>query len=234
MNWIHNFQLFLFDFDGLLINSEELHFLAYKRMCADRGVTLDWDFNYYCSIAHYSSEGLRDRLYQQYPSLYTQEPSWPVLYNEKKQAIFQLLEEGGAHPMPGVEKLLLSLQKANIKRCVVTHSPEALISIVRRKCPIFNTIPNWITREHYNEAKPNPECYLKAIEFFADPSDRLIGFEDTPRGMNALIDAFASAPAALPVMIAETDYPEIPSLLSRGALRFRSFEDISIEDFNEK
>ena len=33
MDWIKKYQLFLFDFDGLLVNTEEMHFLAYKQMC---------------------------------------------------------------------------------------------------------------------------------------------------------------------------------------------------------
>src|ERR1700722_13196293 len=102
MRWIHNFNLFLFDFDGLLVNTEEIHYMAYKRMFAGRGLSLTWDFNYYCTLAHYSAEGLRDQVYAQFPVLKEIEPSWPVLYAEKKQAIIDLLNEGKVNLMPGV------------------------------------------------------------------------------------------------------------------------------------
>ena len=167
MRWIHDFQLFMFDFDGLLVNTEEIHYLAYKRMCAARGVKLAWDFNYYCRIAHYSAEGLREQIYAQYPQLQAAEPCWEVLYAEKKQAIIDLLNEGAIHVMPGVEALLKALEQAQIPRCVVTHSSDELIAIARRKNPILNSIPVWFTRENYTHPKPHPESYLMAINALA-------------------------------------------------------------------
>lgn len=222
MQWIHSFQLFLFDFDGLLVNSEELHYLAYKQMCAGRGVEFNWTFEEYCQLAHYSSEGVKKRIYHENPSLVDQGVTWDVLYNEKKRAIFNLLNEGVIQLMPGVEALLSALKQANIPRCVVTHSSSSLVNIVRSKNPLLNTIPNWITREDYKIPKPDSECYLKAINTLANKSDRVIGFEDTPRGLTALMGTRATA-----VLICQANYPEIPSLIKRGAFHFTSFEAIS-------
>lgn len=221
MRWIKDFQLFLFDFDGLLVNTEEIHYLAYQRMCANRGFDLDWDFESYCKIAHYSAEGLREKIYAKFPELKAAEPSWDVLYAEKKRAVLNLLNEGAVHTMPGVERLLAQLEEACIQRCVVTHSPDEIVSIARRKNPILNTIPTWFTREHYTHPKPHPECYLKAIEALASPEDSIIGFEDTPRGMRALLETRAK-----PILICQTHYPEIPSFISAGASHFPTLECI--------
>lgn len=222
MNWIHNFDLYLFDFDGLLVNTEEIHYMAYRRMCQGRGVDLDWSFEQYCCIAHYSSEGLREHIYQKFPHLQAAEPSWAVLYAEKKKAIIDLLNEGAVQLMPGVDRLLRILQEADIPRCVVTHSADELVSVVRRKNPILNTIPVWFTREHYSHPKPHPECYIKAIEALAKPNDRIVGFEDTPRGIRALLPTRAK-----PILVSPVKYPEIPEFIEKGALYFPSFDDIT-------
>lgn len=221
MNWIHAYGLFLFDFDGLLVNTEELHYLAYKKMCDARGFHLDWNFARYCQAAHYDSTGLRDQIYAHLPELQRQEPNWNILYAEKKQMITNLLIEEGAHLMPGVEALLRALHAAGIPRCVVTHSPQQLIAIIRQQNPLLDTIPFWITREHYSEPKPHPECYLKAIETFSKPGKKVIGFEDTPRGLQALLGTSAQA-----VLICETQYPEIPAFIQHGALHYSSLEAI--------
>jgi len=221
MEWIKNFQLFLFDLDGLLVNTEELHYLAYKRMCQQRGVELTWDFARYCQAAHYNSTALRDQLYADFPKLRASEPVWDVLYAEKKQAIVDLMNEGVVHLMPGVEKLLQILQKAHIKRCVVTHSPDVLVEAIRKHNPLLDTIPEWITRHDYTHPKPHPECYLKAIQKFASPGDKIIGLEDTPRGLTALLETPAKA-----VLISTINYPEIPAFLERGATHFSSIASI--------
>lgn len=222
MQWIHDYQLFLFDFDGLLVNTEEIHYLSYQHMTAARGVKLTWDFNRYCQAAHYDADALKKQIYVEFPMLYAQEPDWTVLYSEKKQALKKLFQEGAVNLMPGVEKLLKKLQEAKIGCCVVTHSPDDLVQLVRKQHPILDTIPHWVTREHYSNPKPHSECYLKAIDLFAKPEYKVIGFEDTPRGLNALMGTHAT-----PILISKADYPEIPDFIRKGAKHFRSFENIN-------
>jgi beta-phosphoglucomutase len=221
MRWIHDYQLFLFDFDGLLVNTEEIHFKAYQRMCASFGFELGWDFDRYCQTAHYESERLRDGIYASLPELKKQQPSWEVLYAIKKKAILDLFKEGTVHMMPGAEKLLNSLQANGINRCVVTHSSDDLVKSIRNQNPILNSIPHWITREDYTHPKPNPECYNVAISRLAKPGDRIIGFEDTPRGMIALLGS-----SAQPILICQAHYPEIPSFIQKGVRHYPSLEAI--------
>lgn len=225
MDWIHNYQVFLFDLDGLLVNTEELHFMAYKNMLKARGFDLPWDFNRYCQTAHYHSDRIRDELFELFPALREQEPSWDVLYSEKKNAMVKLLKSGAVHLMPGVEELLFALQKTNITSCVVTHSPDELVRIIREKNPLLNSISKWITRHDYNEPKPSSECYLRAISKYAKENDTVIGFEDTPRGLTALMGTRAKA-----VIICEAKYPEIPEFIKRGALHYPSFKAILQDD----
>jgi beta-phosphoglucomutase len=225
MHWLDQYQLFLFDFDGLLVNTEEIHFLAYKKMLAARGISLNWSFARYCQAAHYEAEALRIQLYDAFPQLQKQEPNWSVLYAEKKKALQHLYETGAVQLMAGAEKLLQQLHSKKAKRCVVTHSPDELVNLIRKQLPILNTIENWVTREQYGQPKPHSECYLKAIELFAKPSDKIIGFEDTPRGLRAL-----SGTRAQPVIVCEIDYPELPSFIKSGAWHFPSFEQALVHN----
>lgn len=222
MHWIHNYQLFLFDFDGLLVNTEEIHFAAYKRMCKLYGFDLSWNFQKYCQLAHYKSDGVRKQIFKEMPALKKREPSWDALYAHKRQAVLDLVQEGAVHMMPGAEFLLASLHRAEIKCCVVTHSPDVLVQQIRKQNPILDTIPHWITRENYKHPKPNSECYRVAIEQFAIHGDKVIGFEDTPRGLTALMGTSAE-----PVLVCQTPYPEIPTFIKNGARHFLSLLDLS-------
>lgn len=209
MQWIFHYQLFLFDLDGLLVDTEKLHYQAYINMCAGRGYHLPWSFHRYSEAAHHESTGLRDQIYAEFPSLKAKESDWQVLYAEKKQMFMELLEKGAVPLMEGVKELLLALQQANIKRCVVTHSASQLIRTIRKQNPILDTIPHWITREDYTHPKPHPECYQIAIDRLGEPHDRIIGFEDSPRGLNALLETQAK-----PVLICPSDSPYLKSILS--------------------
>lgn len=220
MDWIFRYHLFMFDFDGLLVNTENLHYEAYREMCKARGVDFNWDFEHYCRFAHYEAKGFREAIFQDFPDLKKSESNWDVLYEEKKAALIRLVEEGHTELMPGVESLLKTLEKHNINRCVVTHSPSNLIDAIRSQNPILNTIPHWITREQYSKPKPDPECYQSAIAKFCTGNERVIGFEDTPRGLKALMGTNAT-----PVIVCQIEYPEIPSFTQKGAIRLRSMEE---------
>ncbi len=224
MNWINNYQLFLFDFDGILVNTEELHQEAYVQMCKGRGEQLTWDFPRYCMAAHFESTGLRDQIYAEFPPLFNKEPDWAVLYKEKKDAYKNLLKSGAVQLMPGVEKLLLALQAANIKRCVVTHSPEEHVNLIREQNPLLNSIPKWFTREDYSHAKPHPECYLKAISELGEQGDHIIGFEDTPRGLKAL-----QATKAQAVFVSTVPYPNMQEIVTEKTIHISQLADFSTQ-----
>jgi beta-phosphoglucomutase len=209
MKWISHYQLFLFDFDGLLVDTENLHYHAYCKMCSRHGFHLDWSFHRYSEAAHHHANELRDQIYAKFPLLQAKEPNWSILYEKKKQIFLNLVESGPVPLMPGVKELLLALQLANIKRCVVTHSAASLIKSIRQQNPILDTIPHWITREDYAHPKPHPECYQIAISKWGQPQDNVIGFEDSPRGLNALLGTTAKS-----VLICPSDSPYLNSILS--------------------
>ena len=223
MQWIFQYQLFLFDLDGLLVDTENLHYQAYINMCKERGYDLSWSFHRYSEAAHHDSTGLRDQVYLEFPKLKEEEPDWRVLYEEKKRILVDLIEKGPVPLMRGVKELLLALQKADIKRSVVTHSPLPFIKKIREKNPLLDTIPNWITREDYTQPKPHPECYQTAISRLAEPTDNIIGFEDSPRGLEALLETRAK-----PVLICPPDSTYLKATLEqhRNVVYYPSFSAI--------
>jgi beta-phosphoglucomutase len=228
---MHFFQLYMFDFDGLLVDTERGHYEAYRRMCAGRGIQLAWDFPTYCTIAHYSSDGLEKRMYNDYPELYAMEPNWNVLYKEKSQAIMDLYHEGAIELMPGVEELLTELDELDIPRCVVTHSALELVDILRKQHKIFDTVPHWITRKDYSKAKPDPESYKVAMEKLLPSEGIAIGFEDSIRGLRALMGS-----GAKPVLVTTMDYPEISDVVNQGVLHLKTLKDkdLLVKHFHEK
>lgn len=221
MKWIHDFQLFLFDFDGLLVNTEHLHYQAYVNMLSRRGYPLKLTFANFFQLAHFSSSAWREAIYAEIPDL---EPNWDILYKEKKEAYLELLTSGKVELMPGAQQLLKALDQAKIRRCVVTNSILDHIKLIRSHVPILETLPKWITREDYENPKPSPECYLKAIELYGKMGDRIIGFEDSIRGLQAL-----QKTAAFPVLVCPSHHPLLEIAMEGKVAHFESLADISKE-----
>lgn len=220
MQWVQNYQLFLFDFDGLLVDTEKLHYASYLELCDRRGCPLDWDFQRFCLEAHGKAMGIWEAIGKEHPHLYEQEPK-EVLYEEKKQIYVQMLQTAQLELMEGVEVLLKRLADLKIARAVVTNSPKMHIEMIKRAVPVLQTIPVWITREDYSQPKPAPDGYLKAIGMLAKPGDKIVGFEDTLKGLKALLAADVEG-----VLICPANHRHVKEAVSLGAKHFESLASI--------
>ena len=195
MEWTRHFELFLFDFDGLLVDTERLHYEAYRETCAERGLDLNWDMHEYGRAAYFHASRLKEVLMERFPEALGTDPLWEAFYAEKRERFIQSAKS--AKLMPGVEALLKEIAAANKQRVVVTHSTLAMVNSVRANLPELDLIEHWITREDYEGAKPSPDGYNLAIRRYGKEGGRVVGFEDTPKGLEALI----ATKRALPVLV---------------------------------
>jgi beta-phosphoglucomutase len=191
------YDVILFDLDGLLVNTEEIHFQAYLTMLKNRGCKASFTFNEFAAIAHTSSHGLREWLSPFVPGI-----PWDVLYQEKQKAYLDLLEKGAISLLPGVSEFLS--MTSHQKRAVATNSNEAQVSLIRKHVPALNVIKTWVTREQYSNPKPAPDAYLTAYQKLAIRNDRALGFEDSLRGIQALQSAGFDA-----ILICPPDHPQM-------------------------
>jgi beta-phosphoglucomutase-like phosphatase (HAD superfamily) len=89
----------------------------------------------------------------------------------------------------------------------------------------LESIPVWITREQYTHPKPAPDAYLKAVELLADPGDRIIGFEDTMKGVKAL-----QAAGVQPVLICDKEHPQLEQEnVLQGVSHFETFSLVNTQ-----
>ena len=220
MSWILEYSPIFFDFDGLLVNTEHLHYKAYKTLLESYGISFPWDFAAFASVAHKSSTGLSTLITAHAPKLF-EKLDWNAFYEQKKAAYVKLLEEGGLELMPGAKEVLDLVQKAHIPHAVVTNSTLKQITLIREQLPILKKIPHWITREDYANPKPAPDAYLKAIEILG-ASEKMLGFEDALRGIRALEGA-----AITPVLVCSSDHPQMAEVFPGSLKVYTSFTEIT-------
>lgn len=149
------YDTFLFDFDGLLVNTESLHYNSYLEMVTMSGFSLNWDFTTYLTYALQSTEILKNAVYNAVPKLFEYQSDWLKLRALKQKIYSEKLALGEIEFMKGADTFIETLHKAGKTICVVTNSPKDQVDIIKKHLPKLNLIEHWVTRELYEKPKPS-------------------------------------------------------------------------------
>jgi beta-phosphoglucomutase-like phosphatase (HAD superfamily) len=130
MTNINNYDLFLFDLDGTLINTEDIHYQSYLEALINYGYQKEFTFNDYCRICH-----LDDIAMQQFVEL-NLNIVYEKFYQTKKTIYLSKLNDSLCL-INGFDKFLSELKRLNKKTCIVTHSSRDTIDFILEKLPIL-------------------------------------------------------------------------------------------------
>lgn len=177
----------IFDFDGIILDSEPLHFQAWKSAVNRLGIELDYD-DY---IENYTGQRDRDMiprlLKDKNLSLPAAEIEELVLTKIKE---YKIITQAMTEPpmVPDFDLFLLDLYEkyTNIGICSGSYRPDidqALSKLQKgRFKPYFKTI---VTAEDIQQGKPSPEGYLLAAKRLDRQPEQCVVIEDSPQGIKA-------------------------------------------------
>lgn len=163
---------FLFDLDGVLIDSEK----EYSRIWA----TVNSEYPTGVADLEVKIKGctLDKILDDYYPDMAT-----------RKNVVDRLYElEGKMHYeyLPGAYELLSALKDGNYSAAMVTSSNDDKMRHLDEELPdirsFFNAI---VTADQITKSKPNPEGYLKGAELLERDIENCVVFEDSLQGVKA-------------------------------------------------
>ena len=97
---MNQFRAVLFDMDGVLINTEPLHFRMWREVFHNRGVEIDYDGYKDCIGA--TEEFLRELIWKNYGADFRKDET---LKEEAMVIKKRLIAEEGFPKMPGVEEI---------------------------------------------------------------------------------------------------------------------------------
>jgi len=167
----------VFDFDGVIIDSEGLWYRAAMQVLAPFGVAVDPRTYGRDWIAH--GEG---------PEAAVVKYKLPITAEEfraRRAPIVQRLVEEEARLMPGVMAALARLS-AKFPLALATNSraPSVEHSFAKYELrPYFKAL---MTRERYAKAKPEPDAFLAAAAALGLAPGRCVVIEDAERGVVAV------------------------------------------------
>ena len=170
----------IFDMDGVLINTEPLHYKCWKEAVKEDGINLTYDVYKACIGA--TREVLLEIIKDHYGKVY-EDPA-EVLHRMKEKKM-QFIEQEGFPMLDGVKESIEALHNAGYHLAVASSSPRDAIEMTLeaigiRKC--FDSITSGSEVEH---SKPAPDTFLCAMERLGmTPSDCLV-IEDSTNGGKA-------------------------------------------------
>lgn len=173
----------LFDFDGILVNSEPIHFHAFRDVLAAEHIDLSEE-EYYRELIGFDDKGAFRHLFQK-RNLPLPPKLFLSLMARKSRAIMQSIQQRHIEALPGVEQVVRALwRRLPLAICSggLREEIEAMLEgISLRDC--FSVI---VAAEDVPVGKPDPQGYLLTMRLLAEkshkpfrPSDCLI-IEDAP------------------------------------------------------
>ncbi|WP_210639855.1 MULTISPECIES: HAD family phosphatase [unclassified Pseudomonas] len=172
-------QGFIFDMDGVLVDSEpaymELERLSYARY----GIVLnETELSRFVGTTQLhmwnaikTEYGLADPL--------------DCLMAEHHRRLMESLNAAPLTPMPGVTQLLLALKKAGIPCAVASSSPRELVALILRNARLQHFFNEIICGDDVKHSKPDPEIFLMAAKRLGIPPSSCVVIEDSTHGVAA-------------------------------------------------
>jgi putative hydrolase of HD superfamily len=173
----------IFDFDGIILDTETPWYRAYADVFREEGVELPlglWAQGIGTSFEHepifallaegtgrdVDAEAIRRRAFERYKRL---TETLPVL--------------------PGVEALMADARRLGLKIGLASSSDRPWVEGFLRKCGLFDFFDAISTMEDVERVKPAPDLYVRTLNLLGVAAEEAFAIEDSLNGLNAALAA---------------------------------------------
>jgi len=176
----------LFDFNGVLVDDEDVHFEAFRRTLAAAGVTID--HRVYRRFLGYDDHGTIVALLAHYDRRDAFDDVGLARAVADKQDVYAQL--AGRHPRLGfgARALVQALRAAGARLAIVSGARRAEIDPVLDAAGLRDCFDVVVAAEDVTRGKPDPEGYRLArarLEAAAGAPLDAVAIEDAPAGLRA-------------------------------------------------
>ncbi len=172
-------RAFLFDLDGVLTDTSEFHYRAWKRLADEEGLPFNRRDN-----EALRGVGRRESLGLLLKGKYIDEDTAQAWMERKNHYYVEQVEEmTEENILPGVLELLRGLRLAGIKVCVVSASKNAPLVIDRLK--MKSRIDALVDGSAVKHSKPAPDLFLYAADRLGVRPEECVVVEDAAAGIEA-------------------------------------------------
>ncbi|MDI9481042.1 MAG: beta-phosphoglucomutase [Syntrophomonadaceae bacterium] len=179
------YQAVIFDLDGVLVHTDRYHYLAWKTIADELGVTFDEKINN--RLRGVSRMACLEIVLETYDEPLTDEQK--AYYAERKnQRYKQLLEELSTQDLSDeIRHTMVSLREHGVKLAIGSSSKNAKLILQRIGLDdFFDAVSDGTNIVH---SKPHPEVFLKASDYLGILPQQCLVIEDAMAGVEAALAA---------------------------------------------
>ena len=192
---------FVFDMDGVIVDSNPYHKIALREFCGKHGYTL-------------TETELREKIYGRankdwIPNLFGRiDPSLAKRYADEKESLFREIYAPHIQAVPGLIEFLDELDRSHIARAIATSAPRANVDFTLDRTGISHYFEVILDESLVNKGKPDPEIYLKTAKALNLPPNQCVVIEDSLSGVEAATAA-GSRVSAITTTHSKAEFPPV-------------------------
>jgi len=178
----------IFDMDGVLIDSEPIHYKIDKEVFSKLGIQVAADVHRtYLGMAGefmYADLKARFELPETVSELLKLDELFRCEYFKRLTSL---------NPNEGVLNFLNELKSGGLKLAVATSSSPEMAKILINRCQLASCFDAIVTTTEAGKSKPEPDVYLLAAHKIGVMPSSCVVFEDSPIGLSAAKSAGMSS-----------------------------------------
>lgn len=170
----------IFDMDGVLVDTEDLHGDAWIKTFAEHGIHLTKE-KYLEEFSGNNSNVIVKQVMEKHNRPIDNVDD--IVYKKTEHA--HLLIKNKLEPIPGVKELILHLYSKKYKLGLASSSGMQVVSTVLSSLGLEGKFMVVHSGEAVKQGKPNPDIYLQTAHLLEVPVEQCIVIEDSKAGIIA-------------------------------------------------
>jgi beta-phosphoglucomutase len=214
---LHNGAV-IWDMDGTLVDTAELHFQAWQILCKELGKPFS-RADFFRTFGRRNPEIIQQLLGTHYSDHQLAE------LGERKEILYRNAAQQGVALLPGARRLLETIHEAGWKQAIGSSAPRDNLHLILSLTQTERFFDAIVAMEDTQRGKPDPQVFLTAAEKLGVESPRCLVMEDAIAGVQA-----AKAAGMKCIAIRFVGHHSDPDLRQAGAdLVVATLEAVSLE-----
>ncbi|SOC11891.1 HAD family hydrolase [Rhodobacter maris] len=176
----------IFDVDGTLAETEELHRQAFNETFAAHGLDWHWSVEDYRDLLRTTGGKERMARHRETIGAGPSDAGIAALHKAKTARYVALVASGAAPLQPGVADLIARAQAAGLRLAIATTTTRANVAALIRASfghPMEEIFEVIAAGDEVAKKKPAPDVYLRALDGLSLPPGECLAFEDSRAGL---------------------------------------------------